>query len=665
MVAFTYLLNIFVIDSGFAWELIRARLTDLHFVASGLIKAITIAITVLVVAVPEGLPMMITVVLSSNMKRMLRGGVLVRKLVGIETAGSMNLLFTDKTGTITTGKLRVERCISPEGRDFERPTEELLACMTVGSPCIFEKDKAESNGGNAAVGGNATDRAFAEFAAALGVMPRKADRTVPFSSEKKFSAATLLTDPHGAGAVTFYRGAPEFLLPLCKNCLSDGVVTPFRQKLAVAKEIRRAAESSCRVVVLAMQKSSVQGEDLPRELIFLGAAVIRDKVRVSARQTVETLRKAGISTVMITGDSPDTAAAVAKESGILYGERDLVLTSAELAKRSDYELKAALPHLAVVARALPHDKTRLVRVSQEAGLVVGMTGDGVNDAPALKLADIGFSMGGGTEIAKEAGDIVLLDEDLSSIARASLYGRTIFRSIRKFILFQLTMNLCAVGVSLFGQLMGIDSPVTVVQMLWVNLIMDTLGGLAFAGEPPLESYMKEPPKTREESILTSSMLRQVLCMGGFATAVCSFFLFSERIRAFYGYYENPLYLLTAYFALFIFAGILICFTSRSDRVNLLAHIGKNKPFMIIMTAVTAVQLLMLYFGGSVFRCVPLSARELLLALLFALTVLPADFLRRMAGKSLRTLRCFRQRRRQRKQAQKRQILYCNRQGNRV
>lgn len=642
LVSFTYLLNVFVIDSGFSAELIYARLTDLHFVAESVIKAVTIAVTVLVVAVPEGLPMMITVVLSSNMKRMLRDGVLVRKLVGIETAGSMNLLFTDKTGTVTTGKLRVERLIGPDGMRLDgslgavSPGKELLACMTLGSPCVFE-DGADGAAG-AVKGGNATDRAFAEFAAAAGAFPEKAARTVPFSSEKKFSAAWTpgaVGEGSKESGISFYKGAPEYLFPLCKSCLSEGVVIPFKQKMAVAKEIRRAAEESCRVVLLAMRKGEPTGDTLPRDLIFLAAAVIRDKVRPSAKKTVSQLRAAGIATVMITGDSPETAAAVARESGILHAGRDLVLTGDELGRYSDYELRAALPHLAVVARALPQDKTRLVRVSQEAGMVTGMTGDGVNDAPALKLADIGFSMGGGTEIAKEAGDIVLLKEDLSTIALASLYGRTIFRSIRKFIVFQLTMNLCAVGVSLLGQLMGIDSPVTVVQMLWINLIMDTLGGLAFAGEPPLASYMKEPPKKREERILTSSMLRQVVCMGGFVAAICSFFLFSEKVRMFYGFYENPLYLLTAYFALFIFAGILVCFTSRSERVNLLSHLSKNKPFMVIMAAVTAVQLLMLYFGGSVFRCTPLSPKELLLALLFAVTVLPADFLRRMAGKLLR------------------------------
>jgi magnesium-transporting ATPase (P-type) len=257
-----------------------------------------------------------------------------------------------------------------------------------------------------------------------------------------------------------------------------------------------------------------------------------------------------------------------------------------------------------------------------------MTGDGINDAPALKKADVGFSMGSGSEIARDAGDIVVLDNNLLSIARAVLYGRTIFKSIRKFITFQLTMNLCAVGVSLFGQFLGVESPITVIQMLWVNMIMDTLGGLAFAGEYPLKYYMKERPIGREEPILSGKMLSQILIMGGFGTLLCTIFLKSDYVRAFFGYESNEMKMLTAFFGLFIFTGLAICFTARSERLNLLAGISKNKAFLCIMALIVAVQLLMLYYGGATFRCVGLSLGGLLLVNACSLTVIPADIFRR-------------------------------------
>ena len=322
--------------------------------------------------------------------------------------------------------------------------------------------------------------------------------------------------------------------------------------------------------------------------------------------------------------------AIAARCGVIQGDgAQAVMTSAELSQLGDSELRAQLPHLRVVARALPQDKSRLVRVAEEAGLIVGMTGDGVNDAPALKMADIGFAMGNGTDVAKEAGDIVILDSDFSSIVKAVLYGRTIFKSVRKFIVFQLTMNLCAVGVSLFGQMVGIETPVTVIQMLWVNIIMDTLGGLAFAGEAPLEAYMKQPPVKRSEPILCRDMVVKTLVMGIYTILLSTLFLYSPRIRQFYRYDSHPTRLLCAFFALFIFCGIWICFTARSERRGLFFGIGKNKLFLWIMCIIFVVQMAMLYFGGMTFRCVALTPKELVLAMLFALSVLPVDLMRRV------------------------------------
>ena len=262
------------------------------------------------------------------------------------------------------------------------------------------------------------------------------------------------------------------------------------------------------------------------------------------------------------------------------------------------------------------------------GLVAGMTGDGINDAPALKLADVGFAMGSGTEVAKEAGDIVILDDNFSSIGKAILYGRTIFKSIRKFIVFQLTMNLCAVGVSLIGPFIGIDTPVTVIQMLWINIIMDTLAGLAFAGEP-LPEYMHEKPKRREEPVINKYMMNQIVCTGLFTVVLCVLFLRLDFFKEVFGYDQNPIYFLTAFFALFIFSGVFNSFNARTHRLNLFSHLLKNPSFVIIMAAVMAVQILLIYYGGTLFRTAALTFEELRAVLWIAFLVIPADLARKL------------------------------------
>lgn len=363
-------------------------------------------------------------------------------------------------------------------------------------------------------------------------------------------------------------------------------------------------------------------------LTLIGVAILSDRVRREAKNAVKSLRGAGIHVVMVTGDNIETARHIAEECGIIGGEVDLCITASELARLGDMRLRELLPRIGVIARALPSDKSRLVRVSQEAELVVGMTGDGINDAPALRRADIGFAMGGGTQVAKEAGDIIILDGNLASIARAVLYGRNIFRSIRKFIALQLTMNFSAVAVSMIGPFIGYDAPVTVVQMLWINIIMDTLGGLAFAGEAALPSCMKEKPKRRDEPILCGYMVSEIVWLGSFTTALSIYFLKSPSVISSFRYDENNIYLLTAFFALFIFASVFNCFNARTDSLNLLRGLPRNRAFLGIMFSVCALQIGFVYLGGSVLRTAPLTWEELRFTLLLALSVFPADLARK-------------------------------------
>mgnify|MGYP004620238389 FL=1 len=363
-------------------------------------------------------------------------------------------------------------------------------------------------------------------------------------------------------------------------------------------------------------------------LVFVGAVFIKDEVREDAIEGIKLVTKAGIQTVMITGDNKDTAIAIAKECGIINNINDIVLTSDELNKRTDAEIKQILPHLKVVARSLPQDKSRLVKISREMNLVVGMTGDGVNDAPALKKADVGFSMGSGTEVAKEASDIVILDDNFKSISKAILFGRTIFKSIRKFIIFQLTVNICAVSLSIIGPFIGVETPVTVIQMLWINMVMDTLAGLAFSFEPPLLEYMDEKPKKKDEQIINKYMINEILFTGAYSSILCVLFLKLPIIKELYRFNIDSIYLMTAFFGLFIFIGIFNSFNARTHRLNLFANILKNKVFIIIISFIVIVQLFLLYFGGNLFRTAGLTLKEFEIMILLSMTVIPIDFLRK-------------------------------------
>ena len=288
-----------------------------------------------------------------------------------------------------------------------------------------------------------------------------------------------------------------------------------------------------------------------------------------------------------------------------------------------------LPKLKVIARAMPQDKSRLVKIARECNLVVGMTGDGVNDAIALKQADVGFSMGTGTEVAKEASDIVILDDNILSIKQAILYGRTIFKNIRKFIIFQLTINFCAVAISIIGPFIGIENPVTVIQMLWINMVIDTLAGLAFSYEPALKEYMEEPPKKRDEEIINKYMFNEILIMGLYSSILCILFLKNPLITNLFRSSPDNSYLLTAFFGLFIFISIFNSFNARTIRLNIFTNIFKNKIFIFIIGIISIIQVFMIYYGGNIFRTVGLNTKEFLIMILIAFTVIPIDLIRKL------------------------------------
>ncbi len=629
LVAFAYLFNVFFIDSGYHTEMILMKLRDFPYLGHHLLQAFMLGLTIVVVAVPEGLPMMIAVVLSANIRRMIRDQVLVRKPVGIEAAGSMNILFTDKTGTLTEGKMSVCSILCADGTEYTSYQHMKKSVPSLAAhyerSCRYNTDSLWSDG--TVLGGNSTDRALLESISPTSHETWEVLDRLPFDSVKKYAAVTLW-GTRGERHV-LVKGAPERLLPAARYAyVGDGRTVAFAPfSYAFLRRIEEMTAQGGRVLLLA--EGEQMGNGSFGELTLIGAVLLRDRIRREAKDAVRQLRGAGIQVVMITGDHPATARSIAHECGLLTGSCNLVLTGEELAAMSDGELGEKLSRLAVVARALPADKSRLVRLAQERELVVGMTGDGINDAPALKRADIGFAMGSGTHVARDAGDIIILDNNLSSIARAVLYGRTIFKSIRKFITLQLTMNFCAVGVSMIGPFVGIDAPVTVVQMLWINIIMDTLGGLAFSGEAPLASYMKEQPKRRDEPILNGYMVHQILLLGGFTVGLCLTFLLHPTICSLFRQTPNRLCQLTAFFALFIFTSVFNCFNARTDRLRLLAGASRNRAFLGIMLLVCMTQILFVYLGGSVLRTMPLTVSELGMTLLLSLSVFPAELLRKL------------------------------------
>jgi len=622
LVTISYLFSVLILDNNFNIALIKETVTNFPIMFGHLLHALTLSVTIIVVAVPEGLPMMITLVLSSNMKRMLKSNVLVRKLMGIETAGNINILFTDKTGTITKGKLEVIGISDAKGKIYH-DEHELLENKNFYSQVklsLIANNGSSYDEEGKAIGGNITDRALLNFFGKSNLNFEKIE-SIPFSSEKKYSMTSIRYD---GTRINLVKGAPELILSKCSHYYENGKRFGLFGRDKLYKQVDEATKRGIRVLALA----TTDVKDRLSRLTLIGLVYIKDEVRPEAVEGLSLIRNAHINTVMITGDNVDTAYAIGKEVGLITDSNDVVLTSEELNQKSDNEIKKLLPNLKIIARSLPQDKSRLVKLAQEEGLVVGMTGDGVNDAPALKKADVGFAMGSGTEVAKEASDIVILDDNLLSISNAVLYGRTIFKSIRKFIIFQLTVNLCAVGVSIVGPFIGVDTPVTVIQMLWINMVMDTLAGIAFSFEPALKEYMYEKPKNKNEMIINDYMKQEIFITGIFSALLCIIFLKSPFIHSIFGG-EDTTDLMTAFFGLFIFMSIFNCFNARTHRLNLFAHLMKNKVFLMVILFILIVQIYLIYYGGDMFRAYGLSLFEFEVMVLIAFIVVPIDWMRKL------------------------------------
>lgn len=590
-----------------------------------LLDAITVAVTIIVCAVPEGLPMLTSILLSFQSLRMAKDNVLVRKINGLETAGSLSILFSDKTGTITEGRLSVVEMAAGNAFVFDslsKMPDILKKEVVVG---IGVNNSAVSSNGQV-IGGNSTDRALMGF-----LMENKEDQNLSkdkvlhfnaFDSAKKYSSLVFCENGE---TTTFIKGAPEKIIEKCTHFVDEnGNTVEFSDKTPLLNYSDTQASRSMRLLAVAKTK----GESDEGDLTLLCLVSIRDNVRKVAAAAIKDVQNAGIQVVMVTGDRLETAVAIAKEAGLLSSPEDVAITSAQMAEKTDDELKEMLPRLRVIARALPTDKSRLVRVAQELNLVVGMTGDGVNDSPALKKADVGFAMGSGTEVAKEAGDITILDDNFSSIRKAILYGRTMFKSIRKFLIFQLSVNVAAVVTCFLGPLLGENVVLTVIQLLLINLAMDTLAAIAFASEPALDEYMQDKPIPRSENIVTKAMFTQILAGSFYITLICLSILFVPFVRGLFGDVDTT-YLKTALFAVFMMAITFNGFNARTTHNNVFEGLKNSKTFVAVMFSVFLLQFLFVTFGGEVLNVEALSFSSWIICAILAFLIIPVDWLRKL------------------------------------
>ncbi len=606
-------------------------------VIKDIVEAVSLAVVIIVCAVPEGLPLMISLVLMQNTSKMLDHNVLVRKAEGIETAGSLNILFSDKTGTITKGMLEVVDFFTADGSSI--PIPELGSHGKVKrllDLAIGKNTQSMFDGEHRVIGGNATDQALMKFIGEETFRGLEADKSCVvsksqgFNSTNKFSQARI--DSEGK---TFYKGAPERLLASASKYLDGNGELRDIDKPALDRKIDELAAKAMRVLAFGYSEQELVENKINGDIVVIGLVGIRDDVRPEAREAIEQVQHAGIQVVMITGDRLETAVAIAKDAGLLKTDTDRALSSAQLNEMPDEEVKKIIPNIRVIARALPTDKSRMVRLCQEMNLVVGMTGDGVNDSPALKRADVGFAMGSGTEAAKEAGKIVILDDNFKSIKDAIWYGRTIYHNILKFCKFQLVINVAAVVVSAIAPFFGVEEPLKVTHLLFVNLVMDGLGAIMLGNEPALTEYMSEKPRRRDESIVSRKMMAQIITMGAWLVFISFLYL---KLPFFRNLFDTEKQHLTGYFVLFIVSALFNGFNVRDEKYGIFQDLNENTGFLKVFFTIILVQALIVNAAlvpftvftwiGNMFSCVPFGIAGWAAVVLLAVTMIPVDLVRK-------------------------------------
>lgn len=581
------------------------------------------ALTIIVAAVPEGLPLIVKLVTKQNVSTMEKFNILAKNTGKIPELAYVNLICTDKTGTLTTGEMTSTVMINGNCQDIFNKESSLNELIDL-NICMNNSAVFDSNGN--ITGGNSIDRAVLDMLSPEDAkkIQNKAimKKRVPFSSENKFSAVTL---NNGANDFTVYKGAPEKLIEKCKFYLdNDGIVTELTEekRKALKSHIKGLTEKAMRCIALTISDKTDDG--LPDEMNLLGVIGVVDPVRNEVPEAVKIAHKAGIQVIEITGDCMETAKAVAMEAGI-YKPGDLAVTNDEFEAMSDVKVKEIIPQLRVISRCSPNTKLRLVTLAQEIGMSVAMTGDGVNDAPALKKADVGFGMQDGSDVAKEAADIVLTDNNFASVVKAVELGRTFMHNIMMFLEFQLPINISLLILSMvFPIISGGSALLAAVQILIVNIIMDSLNSLSFGGEPPKEEYMNEEPIMKGSGLFIRGAKGRIALSSIVFIALFGVITFGPVGNMF----ATKLSSMTARFALLCLMAVFNGFTIRTDSMNLFKGIKNNKLFVYIALGIFAMAVVLCNFVGNLVQTTPMDAKQWIVVLVTAFMVVPVDWIRK-------------------------------------
>lgn len=581
------------------------------------------ALTIIVAAVPEGLPLIVKLVTKQNVSTMEKFNILAKNTGKIPELAYVNLICTDKTGTLTTGEMTSTVMVNGNCQDIFNKESSLNELIDL-NICMNNSAVFDSNGN--ITGGNSIDRAVLDMLSPEDAqkIQNKAimKKRVPFSSENKFSAVTL---NNGANDFTVYKGAPEKLIEKCKFYLdNDGIATELTEekRKALKSHIKGLTEKAMRCIALTISDKTDDG--LPDEMNLLGVIGVVDPVRNEVPEAVKIAHKAGIQVIEITGDCMETAKAVAMEAGI-YKPGDLAVTNDEFEAMSDVKVKEIIPQLRVISRCSPNTKLRLVTLAQEIGMSVAMTGDGVNDAPALKKADVGFGMQDGSDVAKEAADIVLTDNNFASVVKAVELGRTFMHNIMMFLEFQLPINISLLILSMvFPIISGGSALLAAVQILIVNIIMDSLNSLSFGGEPPKEEYMNEEPIMKGSGLFIRGAKGRIALSSIVFIALFGVITFGPVGNMF----ATKLSAMTARFALLCLMAVFNGFTIRTDSMNLFKGIKNNKLFVYIALGIFAMAVVLCNFVGNLVQTTPMDAKQWIVVLVTAFMVVPVDWIRK-------------------------------------
>ena len=634
--------------SGFIskWGTIAAVITFIVLTVSGILKVgfyeyfaegiletiqkfaenLSVALTIIVAAVPEGLPLIIKLVTKQNVSTMKKSNILAKNPGKIPELAYADLICTDKTGTLTTGTMSPEVVLNGFGEVINEDSPDILRENTIYNICLNNSATYDTRG--SVIGENPTDRAiltlidFKKYQKVLNKV--EVLNKQPFNSENKYTAVTIRVEENPK--LTYYKGAPEKIIDKCTGVIQkEPSEWTEAQKLILKEKIKEMNQKSMRCIALAVHDGELVENELPNDMKFLAVIGVVDPVRKEVPDAVKAAQNAGIQVIEITGDCFETAIAVAEKCGI-YRHGDLALTNNQFEKMSDDEVKEIMPSLRVISRCSPNTKLRLVTLAQELGRSVAMTGDGVNDSPALKKADVGFGMQSGSDVAKEASDIVLTDDNFASVVKAVKLGRTFMHNIMMFLEFQLPINFALLILSIIYPVISGTVLLASVQILIVNIIMDSLNSLSFGGEPPKDEYMTEKPIKKGSGLFINGAKGRIALSTGIFVALftASAVIFPEEREG-----------LTVRFALLCFMAVFNGFCIRTDKLNLLSGIGKNKLFAYIAAGIFAGTILLCTIAGNLIKTVPLGFSHWMTVIGLAFMVVPVDWVRKIIVKRRR------------------------------